>query len=188
MRKYEETGRLVKEAELINPPFPAFNYRFEGGGTAVQNGILYYILPSGAKLYRYDLERDTHLESIPFVPDYKPVMDEDISSDPFPTQIAKDLGEIMDNHYKVISMYKLSERYLLIQTSFKEGEKVQYGVHLFDMETNKIEEQYAVFGQLFSFARNNKAYRIDDRKVSDENMLNPEIVVYEFTSWGENEH
>ena len=182
MRKYLQNGRLLKETELIKPPFPVFNYRFEGGGIVVQNGILYYMLPSGAKLYRYDIERDTHLENIPFVPDYKPVIDEDISADPFPSQIAKDLGEIMDYHYKVISMHKLSEKYLLIQTSFKEGEKVQYGLHLFNMETNKIEEQYAVFEHLFSFARNNKTYRIDDRQVSDENMLNPEIVVYEFNS------
>ncbi len=181
LRKYHKSGRLIKEATLIKPPFPEFNYRFVGGGTAAQDGVLYYILPSGVELNRYDIERGVQLESIPFEPDYKPAIDEDISEDPFSPQMFKDLGEIMDDHYIVISMFKLSEKNLLLQTKFKAGENVKYGVHLFNRKSGQIEKKSYIFEQKFLFARGNRAYQVVDERMESDILLNPGIAVYEFT-------
>ncbi|MDR9418609.1 hypothetical protein [Gracilimonas sp.] len=178
-KSYQETGRLVGESELIKPKFPNFINRFESGGTAVHDGILYYMLPSGAEIYRYDIKRNVSIESIPFEPEYRTAIDVDISADP--SQITKDLDEIRDDHYWVSSMFKLSEEYVLIQTHFREGEEYKYGIHFINLKTNEVEEQYAIFEQSFSFARDNKAYRVFDERMEDDNVLNPGIVVYEFT-------
>ena len=183
MRKYRETGHLVKEAELIKPPFPVFNYRFEGGGTVAHDGVLYYMLPSGKNLNRYDTKREVHLESIAFNPKYRDAMAEDISADPFSARMVKDITEVTNKHYLVRSMFKLSHRYLLIQTHFREGDKSRYGIHLFDTDSNVFEEKNFILESPFSFVRNGKVYRIDDKRMENEEVLNPAIVVYEFKAF-----
>lgn len=183
MRKYKETGHLVKEAELIKPSFPVFNYRFEGGGTIAQDGILYYMLPSGKNLNRYDTRREVHLESIAFSLKYRDAMEEDISADPFSPRMVKDITQVTNEHYLVRSMFKLSHRYLLIQTHFRQGDKSRYGIHLFDMESNAFDEKSFILESPFKFARDHRAYRIDDRRMENEKVLNPGILVYEFTAF-----
>lgn len=178
LSQYDETGEPVEEANVGKQPLPHFNYRFEGGGTVFHDGIIYYMWSSGKFMYRYDVERKQLLDKVSFDPSYASAINKDIPNDPFSEAMFKTIDNTLSAHYVIHSVFKLSEKFLLIQTSFRENESRMYGIHVLDLNTLEIKE-VIITDQPFIFARDGKAYRVNDHREEGEGLLNPSIMVYD---------
>ncbi|MDR9416641.1 MAG: hypothetical protein RI564_10175 [Gracilimonas sp.] len=179
LTQYDETGEPEEEVNVGKHPLPHFNYRFEGGGIAFHEGVLFYMLAAGKVIYRYDVERKRLLKEISFEPSYASVITNDIPGDPFSNVMFKAIDNTLSAHFVIHSVFKLSETFLLIQTSFRENESRMHGIHLLNLSTLKIKEMM-ITEQPFIFARGGKAYQINDQREEDGDMLNPGITVFEF--------
>jgi hypothetical protein len=177
LNQYDKNGTRINKYEIKETIFPEFNFRFLGGGLVLHDGIIYYMLTSGEALHRFDIDNERQLDAIEFSPSYASVMRKDISKDPFSGRMIKEIDKIVTEHYVVHSIFKLSDRFLLIQTSFRENDERRYGLHFLDLRTQEIGEAI-IEKQPFIFARDNKAYRINDQREENTGILNPGITIY----------
>jgi hypothetical protein len=174
---HDQTGSPEKEFDLATNEFPEFDRRYKGGGMIIQDQLLYYMYSSGKDIQLFDLRQEENLAKIPFRPEYKPPINKDFPPDPY--EAIRKLRSIMEEHYIISEVYKISDSTALIQTQFQIDGEGKFGLHKMNLITKEV-SLMTTLDSPFIFAADNKGYRIEDDRMEDENTLNPKIVVYSF--------
>lgn len=175
---HDQTGKPIDTLKLNKSKFPEFDNRYKGGGMIIHDQIIYYIFSSGGTIQSFDLKSEEHLNQITFKPDYKPVISEDFPPNPY--EAIKKLRDIMENHYVVMEMFRISENEAVIQTQFQQEGKNKYGLHKVSLVDKEI-SLLTMMDTPFYYAGSGRGYKIVDTRLDDKDAINPVIEVFSFT-------
>lgn len=175
---YDHQAERKQRFELTEVPFPNYNNRQLAGGMFVSGDNIYISFSSGADIFIYDLESGSLKTVIPADLSYADSITEDIP--PRADDIVRRAIKASEGKYTLQSMYQLTKGIAIQQINLPDKANRKYALELTDVNSSQRMGDPLYINEWIYFAGDGYIYTVQQKEDTEEELYNPEIVVYQY--------